>query len=59
MTSHNVTHLSLCLWYIDGNYDIKEKHIAFVKLQCIRASDITNAIIGTVENLGISARSVL
>ena len=32
VTSHNIEHLSLCLRYIDGNHDIQEKYIAFVKL---------------------------
>lgn len=54
VSSHNVEHLSLCLRYIDGHHDIQEKHIAFVKLQRVRASDITNAIISTLEVLGIS-----
>lgn len=40
--------------YIDGHHDIQEKHIAFVKLERVRASDITNAIIDTLEDLGIS-----
>ena len=58
VSSHNVEHLSLCLRYIDENHDIQEKHIAFVKLQRVRASDITNAIIGTLEDLGISLQDL-
>ena len=58
MSSHNVEHLSLCLRYIDGNHDIQEKHIAFVKLQQVRASDITNAITSTLEDLGISLQDL-
>ena len=33
VSSHNIEHLSLCLRYVDGNHDIQEKDIAFVKLQ--------------------------
>ena len=58
VSSHNVEHLSLCLRYIDGYHDIQEKHIAFVKLQRVRASDITNAIIGTLEDFGISLKDL-
>ena len=53
VSSYNIEHLSLCLRYVDGNHDIQEKHIVFVKLQRVRASDITNAITSTLEDLGI------
>ena len=58
VSSHNVEHLSLCLRYVGGNHDIQEKHIAFVKLQRVRASDITNAITSTLEDLGISLQDL-
>lgn len=54
VSGHNVEHMALCLRYVDESCDIQEKFVAFLKLQRVRASDITNAIVNTLENLGLS-----
>ena len=53
VSSHNVEHMALCVRYVDESCDIQEKFIAFLKLR-VRTSDITNAIVNTLENLGLS-----
>ena len=54
VSSHNVEHMALCLRYVDESCDIQEKFVAFLKLQRVRANDISNAIVSTLENLGLS-----
>ena len=54
VSSHNVEHMALCVCYVDESCDIQERFMAFLKLQRVRASDITNAIVNTLENLGLS-----
>jgi len=54
VSSHNVEHMALCLHFVDENCDLQEKFIGFVKLQSIRANDIANAIITTLEDLKLS-----
>ena len=54
VSSLNVEHMALRVHYVDESCDIQEKFIAFLKLQRIRASDITNAIVNTLENLRLS-----
>ena len=46
--SHNIEHMVLCVCYVDESCDIQEKFIALLKLQRVRASDITNAIVNTL-----------
>ena len=48
VSSHNVEHMTLCIRYVDESCDIQEKFIAFLKLQRVRASDITNAIVNII-----------
>ena len=54
VSSHNVEHMALCLRYVDESCDIQEKFVAFLKLKRVRANDITNAIVNTLEDLGLS-----
>ena len=54
VSSHNVEHLALCLHFVDEKCDIREEFVTFVKLERVRASDITTAIINTLEGLGLS-----
>ena len=54
VSSHNVEHLALCLRFVDEKCDIREEFVTFVKLERVRASDITTAIINTLEGLGLS-----
>ena len=58
VTSHNVEHLALCIRFVDAKCDIREEFVAFVQLQRVRASDITNAIISKIEELGLSLHDV-
>ena len=48
VSSHNVEHLVLCIRFVDSNLDIREEFIPFLKLERVRAMDITDAIVGTV-----------
>ena len=54
VSSHNVEHLALCLRFVDEKCDIREEFVTFVKLERVRASDITTAIVNTLEGLGLS-----
>ena len=54
VSSHKVEHLELCLSFVDEKCDIREEFVTFVKLERVRASDITTAIINTLEGLGLS-----
>ena len=51
VSSHNVEHLPICLRFVDGECNIREEFISFVKLERVRAVDIADAII---QNLGLS-----
>ena len=44
--------------FVDAICDIREEFVAFVKLQRVRAFDITNAIISKIEELGLSLHDV-
>ena len=50
---HNVEHLAHCLRFVDANFDIWEEFLSFLKLERMRATDITDAIGGTLEGLGL------
>ena len=54
VASHNVGHLALCLRFVDQSCDIREEFAAFVKLQRVRASDISSAILGCPDKIGLS-----
>ena len=54
VSSHNMEHLALCPRFVDEKCDIREEFVTFVKLERIRASDITTAIVNTLEGLGLS-----
>ena len=56
VSSHNVEHLPICLRFVDGECNIREEFIGFVKLERVRAVDIADAIIHTIENLGLSVQ---
>ena len=49
-----VEHMPVCLRFVDKECDIWEEFIGFVKLQRVRAVDIADAIVTTIENLGLS-----
>ena len=50
VTSHNEKHLPPCLHFVDDNCEIQEMFVNYIiiKLQCVRASYITGAIIITI-----------
>lgn len=54
VSSHNVEHLCLCLRFVDAQSQIREEFITFLKLECVRAVDITDAIVKCLEGLGLS-----
>ncbi len=54
VSSHGVEHLTICLRFVDDHCEIREEFIGFVKLKRVRAIDITEAIINSIENLGLS-----
>ena len=58
MSCHNVEHFPICLRFVDSEYNIREEFVAFVKLARVRAVDIADAIMKTLENLGLSLSSL-
>ena len=54
VSSHNEEYLPLCIRFVDDNNDIQEAFIAFLKLKRVRACDIKEAIVTTLEELGLS-----
>ena len=58
VSCHNVEHLPICLRFVDSEYNIREEFVAFVKLARVRAVDIADAIMKTLENLGLSLSSL-
>ena len=58
VSCHNVEHLPICLRFVDSEYNIREEFAAFVKLARVRAVDIADAIMKTLENLGLSLSSL-
>lgn len=54
VSSHNVEHMPICLRYVDERCDIREDFVAFVRLDRVRATNITKAIVATIEELGLS-----
>ena len=54
VTSHNTEYLSLCLRYVDARCEIQENFMAFVELPRIRASDVSKAILDTLDKLKLS-----
>ena len=53
VSCHNVDHMPVCLRFVDKECDIREV-IGFVKFKRVRAVDIADAIVITIENLGLS-----
>lgn len=51
VSSHNVEYLPLCLRFVDEKYDIREEFVSFAR---VRATDIANAIVSMLEELGLS-----
>ena len=45
VSSHNVEHLCFCLRFVDDQAQIREEFITFLKLERVRAVDITDAIV--------------
>ena len=58
VSCRNVEHLPICLRFVDSEYNIREEFVAFVKLARVRAVDIADAIMKTLENLGLSLSSL-
>ena len=60
VSSHDVEHLAICLRYVDRKYEIHEEFVKFIKMDRVRAVDITNAIVGTLilEGLGLSLNNL-
>ena len=53
VSSHNVEHVPICLCFVDEKCYIREDFVAFVRLERLRASDITKAIVDMIEELGL------
>ena len=45
---------TICLRYVDHSCNVREDFVAFLKLERVRANDITKAIVDTIEELGLS-----
>ena len=58
VSNHNVEHLAVCLHYVDANYNIREDFVTFIKLERVRAINISEAITGCVEELGLSLNNL-
>ena len=58
VSCHNAEHLPLCLRFIDKSFNIREEFVGFVKLPKVKAIDIANAIISTLEELGLSLQNL-
>ena len=54
VSCHGVEHMPLCLCFVDEECNIREDFVTFVKLQRVTASEITKAIVGSIEGLGLS-----
>ena len=54
VSSHNSEHLCLCLRFVDDTCQIREEFISFLKLERVRAVDITDAIVNCLEGMGLS-----
>ena len=54
VSSHNVEHLPLCVCFVDSENHIREDFVSFIKLERVRAVDITDAIVKCLQNLGLS-----
>ena len=52
--SHNVEHMPICLRFVDKECNIREEFVAFVRLERVRAVDIADSILETLNNLGLS-----
>lgn len=51
---HNTEHLPICIRYIDDDNNTWEDFVSFVRLERVRASDIAEAIIKCLNDLGLS-----
>lgn len=54
VSSHNIEHLPICVRFVDIENNIREEFISFVRLNRVRAIDISDAIIICLENIGLS-----
>ena len=45
VTSHNVEHLAICIWFLNSKQIIKEEFLAFMPLQRITGAAISEAIL--------------
>ncbi len=44
----------ICIRFVDVKDDIREDFISFIKLERVRAADIANAIVQSLEGIGLS-----
>ncbi len=54
VSCHNEEHLPICIRFVDHSDEIREEFVTFVKLERVRANDIANAIIQSLEGFGLS-----
>lgn len=54
VSSHAVEHLAICLHFVDEQCDVREEFVSFGKMQRVRAIDISNGIVSSLEGLGLS-----
>ena len=53
-SSHNVEQMPICFRFVNEKCDIREDFMTFVRLERVRASDITKVIVDSIEGLGLS-----
>ena len=54
VSCHNFEHLPICICFVDSEFNIREDFITFIKLGRVRAVDNSDAIIQSLENIGLS-----
>ena len=54
VSSDAVEHLAICLRFVDEQGDVREEFVSFVKMQRVRAIDISDGIVSSLEGLGLS-----
>ncbi len=58
VSCHNEEHSPICICFVDHSDEIREEFVTFVKLERVRANDIANAIIQSLEGFGLSLNDI-
>ena len=59
VTSHNVEHLAICARFVDGNKDVREEFLTFLKLERITGEKIVESILEFLKENNILAVNML